>query len=180
MGNAITPSVPTATGTWRGTGILYKEYGEGTEREIGASREDIIFTDSREFRNIDFNGKYGPIEGNTVITESVQTLKFSLLELTYQNFEDCWAGLAVSDEGAYHQVTGDLAIAAGDYHENVAWWGERHDAKYAGILLNNALGDGSIEANIKDKEDLVIDVQFTAHYGTATPTTPPWSIRLED
>ena len=180
MGDAITPSVPTATGTWRGTGILYKEYGEGSQREIGANRGTISFTDDREFRNIDYNGKYGPTEGNSVIIKSEQILKFGLLELTYQNFEDCWAGLAVSDEGAYHQITGDLAIAAGDYHENVAWFGERHDGKYAGILLNNALGDGKIEMTIDDKEDIVPEDQYTAHYGSATPTTPPWSIRLED
>jgi hypothetical protein len=180
MGSAITPSVPTATGTIRGTGILYKEYGEGTQREIGASRGDITFIDDREFRHKDFNGQYGPVEGNKVIIKSEQILKFGLLELTYQNFEDCYAGLAVSDEGAYHQITGDLAVAAGDYHENVAWAGERHDSKYCIILLNNALGDGKIEMPIKDKDDIVIDTQFTAHYGTATPTTPPWSIRLED
>ena len=180
MGNAITPSVPTATGTWRGTGIVYKEYGEGTEREIGATRGDIKFIDDREFRDVEYNGMYGPTKGLKVITKSVQQLVFGLLELTYQNFEDCFAGLAVTDEGAYHQVTGDLAIAAGDYHENVAWFGERHDAKYAGLLLNNALGDGKIEMNIVDKDDIVLETQFTAHYGTATPTTPPWSIRLED
>lgn len=180
MGSAITPSVPTAGNTIQGTGILYKEYGEASVREIGATREEIKFIDDKEFSHIDFNGMYGPVEGNREIIKSVQTLTFSLLELSYQNFDDCFAGLAVTDAGAYHNITGDLAIAAGDYHENVAWVGRRHDSKYAIILLYNALGDGKMELPIKDKEDILTNVQYTAHYGTATLTTPPWAIRLED
>jgi len=180
MGSAITPSVPTATGTWRGTGIVYKEYGEGSAREIGATKDEIKFIDDKEFRYPEFNGMYGPIEGLTEIIKSVQTLTFGLLTLTWQNFDDCFVGLAVTDAGAYHQIVGDLTIAAGDYHENVSWNGERHDGKYGIIILYNALGDGKMELPIKDKEDVVANVQYTAHYGTATPTTPPFAIRLED
>jgi hypothetical protein len=180
MGAAITPAVPTATNLWRGTGICYKEYGEGTQREIGATRGDIKFSDDREFRHQDYNGMYGPTEGLKVITKAVQMLTFPLLDLSYQNFDDCFAGLAVSDEGAYHEITEDLAVAAADYHENITWAGERKDGKYALILIFNALGDGKIEMNMKDKDDIVLDTQFTAHYGTATPTTPPWAIRMED
>jgi hypothetical protein len=180
MGTAITPSVPTAGGTIQGTGILYKEYGETSARAIGANRDEIKFLDDKEFSHIDYNGMYGPTEGMREITKSVQTLTFGLLELTYQNFVDCFVGLAVTDAGAYHQIAGDLAIAAGDYHENVAWVGQRHSGKYAIILLYNALGDGKMELAIKDKEDILANVQYTAHYGTATPTTPPFAIRLED
>jgi hypothetical protein len=180
MSNAITPSVATTTGTWRGTGILYKEYGEGTQREIGAHRGGIKFNIDRDFRHIDFNGQYGKIEGNNVITKSEPTIEFDLLELSYQNFEDCFAGLVVTDEGAYHKIAEDLAIAAGDYHENVAWLGQTHAGKYAAIILFNALGNGKIEMNIKDKEDIVLGTKFEGHYGTATPTTPPWEFRIED
>lgn len=180
MSTAITPSVPTTTGTIRGTGILYKEYGEGTEREIGAHRGDVKFTVDREFRHIDFNGQYGKIEGNNVITKSEPMVEFDLLELSYQNFEDCFAGLVVTDEGEYHKIAEDLAIAAGDYHENVAWVGETHAAKYAAIIVFNALGNNKIEMAIKDKDDIIVGTKFEGHYGSATQTTPPWEIRIED
>lgn len=180
MGSAITPSVPTANGTWRGTGILYKEYGTGTQREIGATRDEIKFVDDKEIRHVDFNGMYGMYEGFREVTKSVQQLTFSLLELTYQNFDDCFAGLAVTDEGAYHKITGDLAIAAGDYHDNVSWNGKRHNDKYAIILLSNALGDGKMELSINDKDDILSNVQFTSHYDPSFPTTVPFEIRLED
>lgn len=180
MSSPITTSVPTPTGTWQGNGILWKEYGEATVREIGATRGDIKITWDREFKHIDFNGQYGPIEGNKRITKSTQVLTFGLLELTYQSFEDCFAGLAVSDAGTYHEIAEDLTIAAADYHENVTWAGYRDDNKYAIILLYNALGDGKIEFNIKQHEDIVMDVQFSSHYSNSAMTTSPIKIRLED
>lgn len=178
MGGAITPSVPAATNTWRGTGILYKEYGV-SQREIGGTRGDIKFMNDREFRHQDYNGMYGVTEGKRLITKAEQSLTFGLLDLSYQNFDDCFAGLAVSNETTYYKVTGDLTIAASDYHDNVVWAGERKDGKYAIILLENALGDGKIEMNIQDKDDIVLDTQFTAHYAESTPTVEPWEIRLE-
>jgi hypothetical protein len=180
MSTPIKTSVPTPTGTWQGNGILYKEFDLGTEREIGASRGDIKFNVDREFKHIDFNGQLGPIKGNKRLTKSEQILTFGLLELTYTNFEDCFAGLLVVDSGVYHEITEDLTIADADYHDNITWAGVRDDNKYAIIQLLDALGDGKLEFNIKQHEDIVLDTQFTAHYARDAMDEPPWRIRLED
>jgi hypothetical protein len=180
MSTPIKTSVPTATGTWQGNGIIWKEYNLGTQREVGATRNDIKFSNEREFKHIDFNGQYGEIEGNKRITKSIPVLTFGLLELTYTNFEDCFAGLNVQNAGNYHEITEDMAIAPGDYHENITWAGVRDDNKYAMIQIQHALGDGKMEFNIKAHEDIVLDIQFTAHYGKATMDEPPWLIRLEN
>lgn len=180
MSTPIKTSVPTATGTWQGNGIIYKEYSETTQREVGATRGDIKFSDDREFKHIDFNGQYGMIEGNRRITKSQPMLTFGLLELTSTNFNDCFAGLSVSDTGDYQEITDDLIISAGDYHENITWAGVRDDDKYALIQLLNVLGDGKIEFNIKAHEDIVLDVQYTAHYAKDAMDSPPWRIRLEN
>lgn len=180
MGAAVTPSVATATGTWRGTGILYKEYGLGGQREIGAHQGDVKFSRDVEFKETSYNGQYGPQKSMKVITKSVPMIEFDLLELSYQNFEDCWAGLVVTDAGAYHQVAEDLAVAAGDYHDNIAFFGERHDGKYWAVLIENALGESKLEMAFKAHEDVVAGAKFVGHYDSSTPTTPPWSLRLED
>jgi len=180
MGSAITPSVPTATNVIRGVGILYKNYGLGTQREIGATKGDIKYVVDRKFMHTDYNGMYGPTEGMHDIVEEVASIEFETLDLSYQNFEDAYAGCVVSDQGAYHKITGDLAVAAGDYHDNIVWAGKRKDGKYVLLYISNALGDGKIELAIKDKDDVVSNVHFTGCYGTSTPTTPPWEIRLED
>lgn len=180
MSTAITPKVNTSTNTIRGTGILYKNYGLGTQAEIGATRGDIKFGVDREFKHYDYNGMYGPTKGNFEITKEVTTLEFELLDLGYQQFENCFAGCAVSDEGAYHKITGDLAVASTDYHDNVVWAGKRDDGKYVLLYLKNALGDGKIEMALKEKETVISNVHFTGCYDPTTPTTPPWEIRLED
>jgi len=180
MSQAITPAVNTATNTWQGTGILYKNFGLATQREIGATRGDIKFNVDREFKHVDYNGMYGPTKGNKYITQEVSMLEFELLELSWQNLEDCYAGCVVTDEGTYHKITGDLAIAAGDYHDNVVWAGVRDDGKYGLLYVKDALGDGKIEFAIKDKETIVNNTKFTGHYDKSTPTTPPWEIRMED
>lgn len=180
MSTAISPKVNTSTNTWRGDGILYKDYGLAGQAELGATKGDIKFDVDREFYHEDYNGMYGPTEGNHEITKEVSSMEFELLDLGYQQFTDCYAGCAVSDEGAYHKIVGDLAVAAGDYHDNIVWAGYRADGKYAILYLKNALGDGKISFAIKSKENVVSNVHFTGCYGTATPTVPPWEIRLED
>ena len=180
MGSAITPTVATATKVIRGTGILYKNYGVTGQRVLGATKGDIKYVVDRKFMHTDYNGMYGPTEGMHEIIEEVASMEFDILDLGYKEFEDCYAGCNVTDEGAYHKITGDLAVAAGDYHDNVVWAGKRKDGKYCLLYLSNALGDGKIDLALKDKEDLVSNVHFTGCYGTTTPTTPPWEIRLED
>lgn len=180
MGSAITPTVATPTKVIRGTGILYKNYGVTGQRVLGATKGDVKYVVDRKFMHTDYNGMYGPTEGMHEIIEEVASMEFELLDLGYQEFEDCYAGCVVTDEGTYHKITGDLAVAAGDYHDNVVWAGKRKDGKYCLLYLSNALGDGKIDLALKDKDDLVSNVHFTACYGTATPTTPPWEVRLED
>lgn len=181
MPGAITPAVNTQTNTFRGTGLLYIDYGLVGQRAIGATKDgEIKITIDREFMHTDYSGMYGPTKGNHEITKEVTSMEFDLLELGYQNFEDCWAGNVVTDEGTYHKITGDLTVADADYHTNVVWAGQRKDGKYAIYYLKNALGDGKIESALKAHENLACNVKFTACYDNSTPTTPPWELRLED
>jgi len=174
---AITPSVPATTNIVLGDGILYKDYELGTQAEIGAVRGDSVFNVERQFREQDYNGSYGPTEGLKVKTKVIVTMKIALLELSTTNIVNCFAGMANTDQTTYYELKESLDIAAADYWDNMAFVGQRSDGKAVIILMENVLGDGNFAMAMKNKDDVVVDTNFTAHYATTTPTVAPYELR---
>jgi hypothetical protein len=173
----ITPSVPNQTNILLGDGILYKDYALGTQQEIGAVRGDSVFNVARSFREQDYNGSYGPTEGLKVKTKVIVTMKIALLELSVVNIANCFTGLGNTDKTTYYELKESLDIAAADYWNNLAFVGQRADGKAAIILMENVLGDGNLGLALKNKDDVVVDTNFTAHYATTAPTIAPYEIR---
>jgi hypothetical protein len=174
---AITPSVPNKTNIVLGDGVLYKDYAQGTQLTIGACRGDSVFNVDRQFREQEYNGSYGPTETLKVKTKVIVTMKIALLELSTTNFTHLFQGFAKTDQTTYYELKESVDIADGDYWTNMAFVGQRADGKNIIIIMENVLGDGALNMAFKTKDDVVVDTMLTAHYGTATPTTPPYEIR---
>lgn len=176
----ITPAIALPTDTWLGDGYLLKNYGETTERELGGVSGDSVFKVTREYRETPLNGLYGPTEDQKVLVRIIPVLTFGLLSLSATNLVDCFAGLEVQDEGTYHEITDSIEVINAHYHTNITYIGQRKDGKDIIVILEKALGDGSIEAAFKTKEDVILNTQFTAHFDKDYPTIAPWKIRYED
>lgn len=78
--------------------------------------------------------------------------------------------------GSYRTITPTLEITEDDYYHNIALIGQRLDGKKVKIILKDVLNDGNISIGLKEKDEVVNSTQFTAHYKTVNPTSPPIEI----
>ncbi|MGL5709968.1 MAG: hypothetical protein ACRCW9_03890 [Cetobacterium sp.] len=173
------PSVPSPNDVILGDGIIYKDYGLATQRELGACSGDSKFTVGKKFNHVDYNGQYGDTKDLKYKTRVEPKLTINLLSISPQNLKDCFAGLQVSDQTNYYEITESVEVVSADYWTNLTFIGETKSGNDVVIIMDNVLGDmEKFEMVFKTDNHVITDVQFTGHYGTATPTTPPYKIRI--
>lgn len=173
----VTPSVPSSTNVMLGEGKVYYNYTT-TPVEIGATRGGSSLTIEREFKDIEFDGTYGSVKGMKRKIRVQPILKINALELSSTNLAYFYQGLTATPVSTYTQITENLEVSSTDYITDISFVGERLDGKQVAIIIKNALGDGNIELAMEAKEEVIPEVQFTGHYDSTTPTTPPYEIRL--
>jgi hypothetical protein len=162
-----------------GAGAIYFNYGEVSEAAIGATRGGSTFTVEREIVPIEQDGAYGAIKGLKKKIRIQPILLVNAMELNTTTYAKFFAGMTVSTSNVdYDLVTENVAIADGDYLTNVAFVGETEAGDDVVIIVKNALGDGSIEFAIEDKNEIVPEVQFTGHYLSSALTTVPYEVRF--
>lgn len=177
---AISPKCPDSTNVVLGEGKIYVNYGEAGQAELGATRGGSTFTVERDIKEVAYDGAYGKTKGKRRKLTVNPMLVVNMLELNYTNIPQAYAGMTVTDEGAYHKIIEDIDLVDGDYLTNVAFVGERMDGKAVIIIINNALGDGNVEWALTEKEEVVAETTFSGHYDCASPTVVPYEIRLND
>ena len=139
---------------------------------VGLTRGGGSFTVETEYRQIEADGDYGPVEGRTVIDG--QIAKLTLNALTAFGAIDTNKSYPALEETT-GTVTSTLKIIAGDY-QAVKWEGKTLDGKAVTINLENALNLGNIDLTLEDKNEVVPEMEFTATYKEAERTKAPWNI----
>lgn len=80
-----------------------------------------------------------------------------------------------------YQGTGEVVTA--DF-KNVKWVGKTKGGKAVEIALTDALNRENINLNFAEKDDVIATLTFEAGYtntdATATTTTEPWNVKIED
>src|SRR4030065_930841 len=166
----FTPTVPDDSEIYLGEGIVYADYEEVTQYLIGATRDGSKYEEERVIRKMPFDGAYGSYQGLRRYERRVPRLIVNFLKFTYLNIVKGLPGVTVTDRGDYHEIAFDLEIADADYLTNIAFVGQTHEGKVIVIKIFNPLNDGNINLNFKEKDEVVSPMQYTGHYGTATPT----------
>jgi hypothetical protein len=177
---SFTVIAPNPDDVWRGEGVLYKNKGLSDEVVIGALDGETKFAVDREFKDIPYNGNFGRTKDLVFKSKIQPKLDIKLVTLNYTSMSQVFAGLTVTDEGAYHKIVESTDIVAGDYWTNACYAGIRASGKYFQVFMYNVLGADKIEAGFKSDDTVVSDVTLYACYDRTTPTTPPWEVRLED
>lgn len=173
--------VPAATvrNLLLGAGAVYFNYGELTELCIGATRGGSTFTVTRDIREIEQDGAYGPIKDMRRKTKVAPVLMVNAMELSIITLPKFYGGMTLDQTNInYDKITENIAIVTDDYLTNVAFVGETQDGQDVVIIVKNALGDGNLELAIEDKNEAVPEIQFTGHYDTSALQTPPYEIRF--
>lgn len=169
-------------------GAVYINFGETDERVLGATRGGNTFAIEQDIRLIEIDGIKGATKGARRVIESNARITAHLMELSSANLMMALPGSSStpSDEngvtvsGTTHDKIQRLReISTADYLKNIAIVGKVQgtDARFVGILYN-AMADGGFSIEQTDRDESVIEVQFTAHYDVANITSEPWAILM--
>jgi hypothetical protein len=161
-------------------GVVYLNYGETSERMLGATRGGTEFTIEQEVHTPEIDGVKGPLKGSRRIVESTARLSAELLEFTQENFMLAVVGADSTPdlEGNYNVIRRDRELSDADYHINVAVVGELADGKEVVVVLHNALNDEGVTVGQEDRDEATLPVTFTAHFDPANMEVEPWEVRF--
>lgn len=163
-------------------GVVYVNYGEASERMLGATMGGNTFTVEREIKAIEVDGIKGKVKGlRRVITENAM-LTVNLKEMSPENIKLALGGSHIEDYPAvdptHKKITSAGKIVETDYITNIALAATVSGSDQpAVVMLHNVLADGNFEVTLTDKEEAVVPIQFSAHYDPASIDMVPYEIR---
>lgn len=166
-------------------GAVYLNYGETDERLLGATRGGATFEIEQEIRTIEIDGSKGATMGARRVTGINAKITANLMELSTENLMVALAGSTstlTDDTGAvgttHNNITRAAEITDASFVTNIALVGKvmGKTENFVGIIFN-ALSDGGFSMETSDKDEVVLEVQFTAHYDPANMALEPWAIR---
>ena len=164
-------------------GALWKNLFEASEELIGATSGGNTFVVEQEIKIIEIDGAKGPLKGARRVTESVARITANIIEHTTENVLMALAGADATDwfeapdaTATHDKIKRTRNIIDSDYVKNIGIVGETSDGKDVIIIIENALADGGFELAWEDKEEGILETQFTAHYDPANINSEPWAI----
>lgn len=173
MSSKARSPVATPRNVIMGAGAVYFNYGLASEVAIGATQGGATFKVEREFRELEQDGTLGPIKGLISKTKLKVTLAVNALELNTTNFPKYYAGMTVNTDAVeYDKITENVAVATGDYLDNVAIVAETYDQQDVIIIIKNVLGNGAIEMALENQQEIVPEVIFTGTFSGSADDIP--------
>ncbi len=147
---------------------------------IALTRGGGSFVVETEYRDIEADGDFGPVENRKVIDRQVAKLTVNGLDMfTVAHMTKFYPAMTVTaaagETPASDTLTSSLSIAAGDYVD-CSWVGKTKDGKAVTINITKALNVSPLEWNLEDKSEVIPSLEFVAHYTEAARTTAPWSV----
>lgn len=175
MKTGITPS--TFKRLYSGPGMVYINYGTGTQRLVGTTKGGNVLSITDEIRQRKFDGAPGAVKGDKVREGGEFKLTVNIEEFPTANILMALPG-AVSATGATHDViTRSAQIADGDYFENVTLIVEKSGtSQVVYFKLKNCLAKGEFNIDAKEKDDVATPIEFTAHRLSNALDTDPFEI----
>lgn len=82
-----------------------------------------------------------------------------------------------TDETTYKKYIPKIAIESTDYLSNLTIIGTKHDGKKMKWILSNCYNDGNLAIALGEKDEVVTDTQYIAHYQPSKGTTIPYKVR---
>lgn len=171
---------PSAGGVWIDKGVLYKNHTTGSPERKGVVEGDCVFTVERNFRWVPYNNQVATRTKNLGRKQAIDAmLTIPTIELTPQSLADVFAGMTLSDEGDYYEITESHDVAASDYWTDATLLGETVSGKYVKIILYNAFCEGNTEQTFKKDEEVVTELTIYATVDPDYPSVIPYKYQIE-
>lgn len=159
-------------------GATYVNYGLPTERLLAPTRGGSTFTVEQDVKVIERDGALGKEKGMRRVINEDAMLMVRVMDLSPENIKLSLAGANLV--GTEVTNTEDGMIADDEYLNNVTWIGTTMGGAQRVITLYNALGDNGLNVDFTDKDEGVLEIQFSAHRNPLDYTDPLYSIDKVD
>ena len=148
--------------------------------DVGLTRGGGTLTVEREYRTIEADGDYGPVKGRIRKIKSVAKLSMNALEILTTNIPKMYPATEVTTVLGADTFAAKADIEDADYNSTITWTGKTTAGRSVVITLENAINLENIEWDLKDKEEIVPEITYTATYDPTTRTIEPWKIVFTD
>jgi len=159
-----------------GPGKIYT----GTDKAngcLGATMGGNTLEINRVFRDIRPDGALGKVKGFRYLESGEYTLTVRMLELSEWALYYALAGASIA---AHVFTPGDIVAAT--YISEVQFDLEikgvtpSTEATLVSIVLKNCLVEGPLVINVPESGPATVELKFTAHFDSSTPTTEPYAV----
>lgn len=169
-------------------GALYLNFGETGERLLGATRGGSTFSIEQDVKVIEIDGARGNMKGARRVITSNAGIKCALLEMNTANLLMAIPGSTATNytdttdvptptAPTHDEIRRTRNISDLDYITNLALVGRVSGTNENAIfIIYNALSDDKLEMKLEDKNELVLELTFSAHYDPTDAMTEPWAI----
>jgi len=170
-----------------GAGAFFKGYDvtkdtpdSAAAKLLGATQGGGSFNAVPTVRQITVDGGKTNIKELEIIDEWVVTMVANVKEVTAENIALALGAAKVEDTGApegYKKITGKEEFAAADYQDNITWVGRlKGNEKPVIIVIKNALSLNGLSLTVADKNEAMIPITLTGHYGLDKLEETPFEI----
>ncbi len=151
-------------------GIVYVNYGEADQKQLGPTRGGGEFTVTKNIREIEFDGKKGKTKGVQVVDEinamlkvthldtSMETLKLAMPYATLEG-DGTTTPYSISCKSSNIGVIPDTA-----YLKNITMFAKTVKGEYKKITLYNALAENDFTLTAAPKAEGTIALEVYAHW----------------
>lgn len=161
-----------------GAGALYRNYGTVDQEKIGATRGGAEFQIEREDRDVDLDGRRGPMEGLVRTVGTEVTLTVTVPEISDQTWQDITRGTKTTNNSKTQIAPPEESrIPNSQFYENISLVAEEYGTgNTKAIILKNALVRGNWSVETEDLGEAGLQITFRAHYKNNDQNDPPYRI----
>lgn len=163
---------------------VFKNWGEGSELRLGATRGGSSFVVEEDLRTMDVDGAKSDVKGDKRIVRVGYLVTVNFVEFSPEIWQLALPGSSVADypdtpSKTHDQITRALQILLADYTTNVAIIGEVTGNSTNGceLILDNALAGGGWEVGFVPGDESILPITFRAHQDPSDIDTEPFKIR---
>jgi hypothetical protein len=168
------PAAPSPSKVQLGEGVLIfnfnpDDWDDASAIPFGATRGGGSYNVERTNLPMRFDGDKGEsTKGLKRVSEWVITITANALELDLDLLKKIMPGTTETVAGTttpgYDKYRPNADYTETDYISNMAYVTETYDGKVVAYVIENVLGDGAFSAAFEDKNEIVPETTFTAHF----------------
>ena len=150
-------------------GLVFANYGEAGQVQLGPTKGGAEFTASKIIRDIEYDGRKGKTKGAQVIDEINAMIKVGLMDTALELIGQ------LMPHASFSEATGKISndpggvIEATKYLANVTLFAKVVGGGYKKITLFNAMNEADFVLSAAPKAEGVVNYEFHAHWDAEDP-----------